>query len=296
MLGNSIIKNGNIANPEEVRFGLDDIDVSNGYGCYETLKVRKGILYFAQYHEERLLHSAEILGIAHNIRSGSIVVALELLVRDNGVPECNIKVMMIGHEGRSADWYAFLLPPVIPSARTYVDGVSALLFRGERQFPNAKSLSLLLSTIAYRRATGMGCYDALLVNGRGQLTEGTRTNLFYVRAGDSAVVYTPPLADVLDGITRRTLIEALDVAGIRTMERPLGIEEAVRGDFGLMLTSTSSRVIPVNGLRGPVVTAHVGDVAAVPSASLAMPDEIARVRIMYDSYLEHYSERLGGLL
>jgi branched-chain amino acid aminotransferase len=296
MIGTSIIFNGRLVSPTEARFGLDEIDVTNGYGCYETLKVRAGVLYFAAFHEERFLHSAGILGIAHNIHPGEVEAALTLLVRENGVGECNVKLMMIGHEGRNADWYAFLLPPVIPAAHSYTDGVHALLFRGERQFPGAKSLSLLLSTIAYRLATGMGCYDALLVNGRGQVTEGTRTNLFYVRAGDSTIVYTPPLSDVLDGITRRTLIEALGAVGVRTIERPLAVDEALRGDFGLMVTSTSSRVIPVSLLRGPVSTAVFTGANVAAEASLAILPEAARVRSIYDSYLEHYAERLGGLL
>jgi branched-subunit amino acid aminotransferase/4-amino-4-deoxychorismate lyase len=110
------------------------------------------------------------------------------------------------------------------------------------------------------------------------------------------VVYTPPLADVLDGITRRTLIEALAGVGVRTVERPLRVEEALGGGYGLMVTSTSSRVIPVSGLRGPVAAATVGDPTSVATAALGMPPEIGRVRAVYDAYLEHYAGRLGGLL
>lgn len=296
MIGTSILVNGRLAPPSEAKFGLDDIDIANGYGCYETLKVRAGVLYFAAFHAERLLHSAGILGIVNGVNAGELATALELLVRDNAVPECNVKVMMIGHEHTPADWYAFLLPPVVPSARSYTDGVQALLFRGERHFPNAKSLSMLLSTVAYRLASAMACYDALLVNGRGEITEGTRTNLFYVRSGDSTVVYSPPLADVLDGITRRTLIEALAAVGVRAVDRPLRVEEALGGEYGLMVTSTSSRVIPVSGLRGPVSVAAIVEPKSISCAALAMPPEIARIRAVYDSYLEHYAQRLGGLL
>jgi branched-subunit amino acid aminotransferase/4-amino-4-deoxychorismate lyase len=296
MIGSSILVNGRLASPSEALFGLDDIDATNGYGCYETLKVRAGVLYFASFHEERLLHSAGILGIVHGVQGGELAAALELLVRDNGIGECHVKVMMIGHEHRPADWYAFLLPPVVPPERSYTEGVQALLFRGERQFPNAKSLSMLLSTVAYRLAKGLACYDALLVNGRGQITEGTRTNLFYVRSGDPSVVYTPPLADVLDGITRRTLIEALAAVGVRTIERPLRFEEALDGGYGLMVTSTSSRVIPVSGLRGPVSKSTLGNEPSVKGTALSIPAEIANIRRVYDSYLEKYAGRLGGLL
>jgi branched-subunit amino acid aminotransferase/4-amino-4-deoxychorismate lyase len=284
MIGTAIIVNGRLAPPDAAVFNLDDTDAAYGYGCYETLKVRESRLYFADFHEERLLGSAEILGIAHDLQPGAVAAALDLLVRENGLPECNVKVMLIGHQGRPADWYAFLLPPVIPPAAVYRQGADCLLFAGERHFPQAKSLSMLLSTVAYRLATSLACYDALLVNRRGQLTEGTRTNLFYLRPGEGDVVFTPPAADVLEGITRRTLIAALAEAGVRTEERPLPLDEALGGAFSLMVTSTSSRVIPVRSLRGPAESAAPASVAG--PIALVLAPELERVAAVYDAYLQ----------
>jgi len=306
MTGNHIIVNGRLSSPAEAAFQLDDVDVTYGYGCYETLKVRDGVLYFAGFHEERLLRSAAILGIEHSMRPGDLVAALELLNRANALDSCNIKVMMTGHEGRPADWYAFMLPPVVPPATAYGEGVRCLLFRGERHFPAAKSLSMLLSTVAYRSATSVGCYDALLVNGAGEITEGTRTNLFYARRGEADTVYTPPAAAVLEGITRRTLMTALGECGVKTVERPLPVSDAAGGEFALAVTSTSSRVIPVSALIGlaatqqpgragpagclPVPVAYPADTsAAVFVATAARSPELARVMAIYDAYLSRYA-------
>ncbi len=293
MIGTSILVNGQLAAPSAALFSLDDTDATYGYGCYETLKVRAGLLYFPAFHEERLLRSAAILGISHELEPGTVTVGLDLLVRDNRIDACNVKVMLIGRQGRPADWYAFLLPPLIPPASAYSEGVHCLLFRGERHFPQAKSLSMLLSTIAYRRALSLDAYDALLVNGRGMITEGTRTNLFYVRPGEADRVYTPPLADVLDGITRRTLITALAAAGVVTEERPLAVQEALGGAFSLLVTSTSSRIIPVRSLQGPVAEAAPVDpgvtIAPIPVVALPLPAQTGRLRAIYDAYLEQYA-------
>jgi branched-subunit amino acid aminotransferase/4-amino-4-deoxychorismate lyase len=205
--------------------------------------------------------------------------------------------MLIGHDDRPADWYAFMLPPIVPPASAYVEGVRCLLFRGERHFPQAKSLSMLLSTVAYRTASARGCYDALLVNGKGGITEGTRTNLFYVRHGESGVVYTPPAAEVLEGITRRTLIEALAAVGTRTIERPLGLAEALEGACGLMVTSTSSRVIPVQAIVGaagasaaPVPLSGAGGEREDMALDLGLAPETGRIRAVYDAYLDRYAK------
>lgn len=290
MTGSHIIKNGRIAEAAEAIFQLDDTDVTYGYGCYETLKVRDGVLYFPEFHEERLLRSASILGIVTTIKPSEVVDALRLLVRENAIGDCNIKVMLIGHEGAAADWYAFMVSALVAPETAYTEGASCLLFQGERHFPQAKSLSMLLSTVAYRQAARRGCWDALLVNGRGQITEGTRTNIFYARCGESSVIYTPPAADVLEGVTRRTLMMALEAAGILTVERPLELAEALSGQFGLAVTSTSSRVIAVAELTPPTAT---GQAPGLPSHSVDLPlcPEIEYVRVLYDDYLARWAER-----
>jgi len=286
MIGSHIVKNGQVAEAGDAVVPLDDTDVTYGYGCYETLKVRDGVLYFPEFHEARLLNSAAILGIVTDLKPGALVRSLGVLIDDNHIRECNIKVMMIGREGRSADWYAFMLPALVAPETAYTEGASCLLFKGERHFPQAKSLSMLLSTVAYREAARQGCWDALLVNGRGQITEGTRTNVFYARCGESSAIYTPPAIDVLDGITRRTLIIALDEAGIRTVERPLELADALSGEYSLAVTSTSSRVIPVAALT---IAGSVAPGLPTQPVRLAPSKEIERARTLYDDYLARWA-------
>ncbi len=286
MIGPHMIKNGQLAMSGDAVVRLDDTDVTYGYGCYETLKVRDGVLYFPEFHEARLLNSAAILGIVTDMKPGVLVRSLGLLIDANEMPECNIKVMMFGRDGRPADWYAFMLPALVAPQTSYTEGASCLLFRGERHFPQAKSLSMLLSTIAYREAARQGCWDALLVNGRGQITEGTRTNVFYARCGESSAIYTPPAVDVLEGITRSTLIVALEEAGIHTVERPLDLADALSGEYRLAMTSTSSRVMPIATL---ILAGSVAPGLPTQPVRLAPGKEIERARVLYDDYLARWA-------
>ena len=296
MIGTLAICNGALVPRSDLTLGLDDTDVTYGYGCYETLKIRAGRLYFPEFHEERLLSSAAVLGVVHDLEPGALVAALERLAEANGVAECNVKVLLIGREGRAADWYAFLLPPIVPPASAYAEGVSCLLFRGERHFPAAKSLSMLLSTVAYRAAGRCVCYDALLVDGSGRVTEGTRTNLFYALADAPSVVYTPPADRVLSGITRRTILEACAEAGQRVEERDLSLAEAVGGGASLAVTSTSSTIIPVRRLVGersgaglaPTASPRFGTDSGASIETPPSPD-LERLASIYGAYLERYA-------
>jgi branched-subunit amino acid aminotransferase/4-amino-4-deoxychorismate lyase len=287
MLGVFFCHNGALKPVDEARFSLDDIELTHGYGCYETLKLRGGLVYFPEFHEERLLRSLAILGIGHALAPGMLVAALEGLARANGLRDANLKALAVARQDRPADWYAIALAPLSPAPEAYEQGVDCLLYHGERQFPQAKSLSLLLSTIAYRAALDRGCHDALLINGRGELTEGTRMNLFYAEGGAAAdgrgPLYTPPAKDALEGITRRTLMEALAAGGYPVAERPLREGEALSGRFGLMVSSTSNKALPVRSLLRP----------DGPPLRLPLPAFFQSVRRLYDEHLSRYADSRG---
>ena len=148
--------------------------------------------------------------------------------------------------------------------------------------PAAKSLGVLVSTLAFRQAKARACWDALLVNRHNQITEGTRTNLFYLEAlqGDFRV-FTPPAADALEGITRRTLLAALVAAGIPTAERPLSLQDIHSGRYSLMLTSTSTGVVPVSS-----VIAADGVCHSLPSSSA-----FEVIRSVYLKQVEEYAKK-----
>ncbi|MGD9941401.1 MAG: aminotransferase class IV [Clostridia bacterium] len=284
MIGSSVIRNGTLVSASSAMIPADDPDAFHGYGCYEVLRRRSGILFFPEFHEERLLRSAAILGIQHAIQPGNLVQALHRLVEENGVAECTVKVLLFGRDGRDADWFAFLLPPLYPPDDSSTAGVKCTLFHGERPFPAAKSLGVLVSTLAFRQAKARACWDALLVNRRGEITEGTRTNLCYIDCTgrpDAFTVLTPPAADALEGITRRTLLAALSSAGISSAERPLTIQDALSGRFCLMLTSTSTGVVPIHSLQDALSNGH--ELPTTPAFGI--------VRNAYLKYLDGYTER-----
>lgn len=301
---NLVLFNGNIVDYEAAKVSLDDIDALYGYGVYETLKLRKGIIYYPDFHEERLLSSARIIGIRQDLKTGDLKRGLETLVQavlagklgPNAKPQdlvqarsgfnANLKVVLIGHSQRPADLYAFLLNPLFPDRKELRQGAKALIYHGERHFPAAKSLSMLMSTIAFREAQAKGAYDALLVSREGKVREGTRTNLFYYwdQEGGKPTVFTPPHEEVLEGITRRTLIDCLNQAGYRLEERSLPLESLTGSrPPSLFLTSTSTKILPIRELL-----AGQDQLFALP-----VPASLREIQKLYDSYLEGWAASQG---
>ena len=289
MTGTVFWRNGELLPLVAGTISIDDVNFAYGYGVYETLKVRGGKLYFPALHTERLLHSASIIGLQHDFSASSIELGLADLVRANGEKDANLKVLLIGRTGPGADLYMMQLNPLFPKRHDYKQGARAILVSGERQYPQAKSLNMLISTMAYRQAREQQAYDAILVNRHGQLTEGTRTNLFY---SDGQRFFTPPPEQVLAGVTRLTVMDCIREQGWHLEERPLGqaeitaAETTVSGQFtGLFLTSTSTKIMPISTLINQGV-----------ETVLAIPENVFTLMKAYDAWLDRYKASLPVLV
>lgn len=114
------------------------------------------------------------------------------------------------------------------------------------------------SILAKREALKAGYDEALLLDGMGNVCEGTGENLFVVRDG---VIYTPPRGmPILDGITRASVITLAQEAGYDVIEQAFGRDFLFDADE-IFLTGTAAEVTPVRavdnrqigpGMRGPI--------------------------------------------
>ena len=121
-------------------------------------------------------------------------------------------------------------------------GVDAMLYHGERQFPQAKSLSMLLSTLALDEARKHGCWDAILIDRQGELLEGSRSSLYWF---DDGQIFSPEPAKILAGLTRQHFIRALEAGGVKVQQGRLMLEDMLQNPRPLVLSSTSIAIQPV---------------------------------------------------
>jgi D-alanine transaminase/branched-chain amino acid aminotransferase len=80
--------------------------------------------------------------------------------------------------------------------------------------PSCKTGNLLLNYMALEKARSAGCFEALLVDRKAQVLEGTRSNFFAFRDGR---LHTAKDDEVLLGITRDRIIQAAEVLGIEVV-------------------------------------------------------------------------------
>lgn len=234
--------NGELKPLEESHVSLSNIEYQYGFGIYESIRVVNGMVYFIADHLERLEESARIIGISHPFTSEVVRRALEELVEKTGNGTYNIKILLIG--GAKPDLFILPLNPLFPDKKLYRDGIHCVVYEYERAFPHAKTLNMLQSYLAYKRAKESGAYDAVLVNRKGHITEGTRTNFFCIKG---KTLYSPPAEAILLGVTRKTVLKVASENGFEILETDIRPEDLGEYD-GAFLTSTSSGVMPITSI------------------------------------------------
>ena len=108
------------------------------------------------------------------------------------------------------------------------------------------------SVRAVQEALRRGFDEAIFLNQRGEVAEGSGENLFVIKGG--AIVTNGEEADILPGITRASVLELASTLGIPATVRPLSVHDLTSADE-LFFTGTAAEVTPVVNVDGRPVGA-----------------------------------------
>jgi branched-chain amino acid aminotransferase len=238
--------NGVIKPKEQATVNLFNIEVTYGFGVYESIRVVKGVAKYHDMHAERLMKSADIIGLEHELTVEKVSEYINALVAELATDACNLKLLLIGgRTSADAEFYILPLAPYFPDRKLYKTGAHAITVEYERYIPDAKTLNMLPSYLAYRQASKAGAYDAILVDHKGNMLEGTRTNLFAIKG---KTLYTAPVNEVLEGVTRIRVIQCAKDNGYGVTEADLSAGDLDQYD-SYFLTSTSTKIMPLKSIN-----------------------------------------------
>lgn len=245
--------NGRLVDAGEGAVALDDHGVTTGDGCFETLKVLDGVPFALTRHLQRLRRSCEGLGL---IAPDEAVVreACEATIGAGGPGVGRLRITVTAGRaplgsgrgdvapttsvlvGPPADWEPTTAVAVCPWVRNERSAVAGL-----------KTTSYAENVVALAWARERGCSEALFANTRGELCEGSGTNVFVVLDGR---LLTPPLSSgCLAGVTRELVLEVVPAEQV-----DLPIDVLTDADE-VFLTSSTRDVHPVHAVDGRALAA-----------------------------------------
>ena len=126
--------------------------------------------------------------------------------------------------------------------------ISSWTRQEDRSLPLRGKISgaYITSSLAKTEAVQSGFDEALLLNSRGKVSEASGMNLFIVR--DGALITPGVDQDILEGITRASVIELARAMQITVIERPVDKTELFIADE-VFLTGTAAKITPIRKIE-----------------------------------------------
>ncbi|ABR47008.1 aminotransferase, class IV [Alkaliphilus metalliredigens QYMF] len=231
------LHNGEVC-PIEV---FQSLQIHHDPTIYEVLRVAQGVPLFFEEHFQRFVHSAELLGLNFPYSQENLQREIHRLIELNQFPDKNIKIIFNDDDRQQPHLFLFFIPSHYPSHQAYSEGVHTILYEAQRENPNAKVVAQTFREKINEAMAGQKSYEALLVNQKGEITEGSRSNFFCIKGG---ILYTATAQDVLVGITRSRVITLWQNLGLTVKEQPIPLSFLDKVE-ALFLTGTSPKVLPI---------------------------------------------------
>ncbi len=220
---------------DEIKPVSQFVPAENKGGIYEVLRVINGVPLFLEDHLKRFFYSAQLAGKIIRFSESQIRSFLHELIVRNHIAEGNVLISCKIH------LKAFFISHKYPTPEMYHKGVNCGILKAERDNPNAKVFQTTVRQQADQLLAENSFYEVLLVDHNGFVTEGSRSNVFFV-AGDK--IFTAPGNQVLLGITRQKAIETARNLQTEVIEKQIHFTEIGQFDAAF-ITGTSPKILPI---------------------------------------------------
>jgi branched-chain amino acid aminotransferase len=258
--------------------------IFEGVRAYATADGATAVFRLTE-HTRRFFNSAHILQMTLPYDAATVSAAQVAVVRANGLREGYIRpiafhggeVVGVSAKGNSVHvaiaawpWEAYL------GADARRDGIRVKTSSFSRHHVNSLMIHAkatghyINSVLAKHEALQQGFQEALMLDTQGYAAEGSTENLFVVREG---VLHTPEAANVLEGITRDSIMTLARDRGLTVVERRISRDEVYCADEAFF-TGTAAEIAPIRELDGR----QIGQDAPGPITKLLQEDYFASVR------------------
>ena len=226
--------------------------VFEGIRCYNT--PNGSAIFRLPEHIDRFFNSSKLYGMKIRYTKKQIIDAIIKTVKTSGLKECYI---------RPIAYYGYGTMGLTPTINKLDVSISCWEWKmGESKagkFSGAKckiskwiridsksqpmkaksAANYSNAALARMEALNAGYDEAIMLNNKGHVAEGSAENIFVVKNGR---ITTPPLdADILDGITRDSAIKLLKSNKIKVIEKNLRINDLLKADE-IFMTGTAAEV------------------------------------------------------
>jgi len=251
--------NGRFVPFNEAGVHIEDRGYQFADGVYEVIAFANSRLIDLAGHMIRLERSLGELRIRRPLPPRSLELVMAEMIRRNRLSSGILYLQVTrGVARRDQAFPPQATPPALvmtvrtvhgPSDVMIAEGVSVVTVPDQRwKRVDIKSIALLPNVLAKQEARAKRAFEAWMIDGMGNVTEGSSTNAWIVTKAGELITRNATNA-ILNGITRLAILSLAGEAGLDLTERPFSQVEATDAAEAF-LTSTTSWVLPVVKIDG----------------------------------------------
>jgi branched-chain amino acid aminotransferase len=240
-----VFVNGKFLPEEEAVISVTDRSFLYGDGLYETLPFYGGVPFRWLAHFERLQQGLKLLRIQIPFSDKELERSALRLLELNKMSDAVLRLTVSRGSGpRGYSMKTAQSPAVVMTLHQLAEAgntewrliTSSLRVLADDPLMQSKTCSKVRSVLARAEAEDSGADEALLLNERGEITEGAATNFFCIQGGE--VCTSPLAAGLLAGVTRAAVLEVCADLGIKTAEHPITPDKASDWEGAFLTVST----------------------------------------------------------
>ena len=236
---------------------------------FEGERAYNGTIFKSKEHTERLFNSAKIIGIKLPYSQDEINKAKDELINKMNFDNCYVRPVVwrgsqqMGLSTNNADinvaiaawddWHSYF------NEEDRLKGLKLITSPWKRPAPDTAPFAAkasgpyIICTMSKQFAEEKGYNDALMLDYRGYVAEGTGANIFFIK---DKIIYTPIPDCFLNGITRQTVIELVKNKDFKLIEKHILPNEINQFDEAF-LTGTAAEITPIKSIDE--ITYNVGN-------------------------------------
>ena len=227
---------------------------------FEGERSYNGIIFKSEEHTERFFKSAEIIGIEIPFTKDEITTAKNELIKKMNFKDCYVRPLawrggeQMGISTTNSninvaialwdDWASYF------KIEDRKAGLKLITSPWKRPAPDTAphqakaSGPYIICTMSKEFAEKKGYHDALMLDYRGYVAEGTGANIFFIKNND---IHTPTPDCFLNGITRQAVIKMATEQGFQITERHI-LPDEINNYNEVFLTGTAAEITPVRSI------------------------------------------------
>lgn len=232
---------------EQAVIPINDLGIQRGYGVFDFLRVAGDKPLFIDDHLDRFYYSAKVMRLKIKQERIELKSIIQELINTNKLNHSGIRLILTG--GESVDGYIISEPRLSiiqqslkpPPDKLPDTGIMLVSNEYQRQLPHVKTTDYLMAIWLQPWMKEKNA-DDILYHHNGYISECPRSNFFMITKKNILVT---PKEKILNGITRKKVIDLAKKIGIETEERDIHLNEITEIKEAF-ITSSTKRMLPVS--------------------------------------------------